>query len=63
MQFGYVLANQFRRDQLQLKMRQDHRGGDKLFVDESYPCIDAIGGSGARVYDRVVGQCDRMEYR
>ena len=30
---------------------------------ESHPRIDAIGGPGARVYDGVVGQCDRMEYR
>ena len=30
---------------------------------ESHPRIDAIGGPGARVYNGVVGQCDRMEYR
>jgi len=29
---------------------------------ESHPRIDAIGGPGARVYNGVVGQCDRMEY-
>jgi hypothetical protein len=30
---------------------------------ESHPRIDAIGGPGARVYNGVMGQCDRMEYR
>ena len=30
---------------------------------ESHPRIDAIGGPGTRVYNGVVGQCDRMEYR
>ena len=30
---------------------------------ESYPCMDVIGGPGARIYDSVVGQRDRMEYR
>jgi hypothetical protein len=30
---------------------------------ESHPRVDAIGGPGTRVYDGVVGQCDRMEYR
>ena len=39
-----------------------------LFVEpvvlcrESHPSIDAIGGPGACVDDRVVGQGDRMEY-
>ena len=30
---------------------------------ESHPRIDAIGSSGTRVDDGVVGQCNRMEYR
>ena len=40
-----------------------------LFVEpvvhrcESPPRIDAIDGPGTRVYDGVVGQCDRMECR
>ena len=40
-----------------------------LFVEpvvlrrESYPRIDAIGDPCTCIYDGVVGQCDRMEYR
>ena len=30
---------------------------------ESHPRIDAIGGPSARLYNGVVVQCDRMEYR
>ena len=30
---------------------------------ESYPRIDAVSGPGSCVYDGVMGQCDRMEYR
>jgi hypothetical protein len=34
-----------------------------ILCRESHPRVDAIGGPGTRVYDGVVGQCDRMEYR
>ena len=37
--------------------------GPVILRRESHPRINAIGGPGTRVYDGVVGECDRLEYR